>query len=121
MKRTVSILLVSALLLSLAGCQQASEPQGSQSSQSSQQDPTQAVFTALKEPTYPEFPQFPKNPDEDPSIDWQTYYNAHDEYYSAVMELRGGGIPALHRCYALPRYAPPAPRPKRWGPRQARP
>ena len=53
----------------------------------------QAVFTTLKEPTYPTFPQFPKNPEEDPSIDWQTYYNAYDEYYSAVMELRGGGIP----------------------------
>lgn len=93
MKRTVSILLASALLLSLAGCQQASEPQGSQSGQTSEQAPAQAVFTALKEPTYPEFPQFPKNPNEDPSIDWQTYYNAYDEYYSAVMELRSGGIP----------------------------
>ena len=93
MKRTVSILLASALLLSLASCGpkgESSDPQGSQSSSQSQ---AQAVFTTLKEPTYPTFPQFPKNPEEDPSIDWQTYYNAYDEYYSAVMELRGGGIP----------------------------
>ena len=93
MKRTVSILLASALLLSLASCGpkgESSDPQGSQSSSQSQ---AQAVFTTLKEPTYPEFPQFPKNPEEDPSIDWDTYYNAYDEYYSAVMELRSGGIP----------------------------
>ena len=93
MKRTVSILLASALLLSLASCGpkgESSDPQGSQSSSQSQ---AEAVFTTLKEPTYPTFPQFPKNPEEDPSIDWDTYYNAYDEYYSAVMELRGGGIP----------------------------
>lgn len=93
MKRTVSILLASALLLSLASCGpkgESSDPQGSQSSSQSQ---AEAVFTTLKEPTYPTFPQFPKNPKEDPSIDWQAYYNAYDEYYSAVMELRGGGIP----------------------------
>ena len=93
MKRTVSILLSSALLLSLAGCNQGSQPQSSQSDQSSQQDPAQAVFTALKEPTYPEFPQFPQAPQDGPDADWQAYYNAYDEYYSAVMELRGGGIP----------------------------
>lgn len=93
MKRTVSILLSSALLLSLAGCNQASEPQGSQSDQSSQQSPAQAVFTTLKEPTYPEFPQFPQAPQDGPDADWQAYYNAYDEYYSAVMALRGGGIP----------------------------
>lgn len=93
MKRTVSILLASALLLSLASCGpkgESSDPQGSQSSSQSQ---AEAVFTTLKEPTYPTFPQFPKNPEEDPSIDWNAYYNAYDEYYSAVMELRGGGIP----------------------------
>lgn len=93
MKRTVSILLASALLLSLASCGpkgESSDPQGSQSSSQSQ---AQAVFTTLKEPTYPTFPQFPKNPKENPSIDWQAYYNAYDEYYSAVMELRSGGIP----------------------------
>lgn len=93
MKRTVSILLASALLLSLASCGpkgESSDPQGSQSSSQSQ---AEAVFTTLKEPAYPTFPQFPKNPEEDPSIDWDTYYNAYDEYYSAVMELRGGGIP----------------------------
>lgn len=93
MKRTVSILLASALLLSLASCGpkgESSDPQGSQSPSQSQ---AEAVFTTLKEPTYPTFPQFPKNPEEDPSIDWDTYYNAYDEYYSAVMELRGGGIP----------------------------
>ena len=93
MKRTVSILLASALLLSLASCGpkgESSDPKGSQSSSQSQ---AEAVFTTLKEPTYPTFPQFPKNPEEDPSIDWDTYYNAYDEYYSAVMELRGGGIP----------------------------
>lgn len=104
MKRTVSILLASALLLSLAGCNQASQPQSSQSGQSSQQGPAQAVFTALKEPTYPTFPQFPKNPKEDPSIDWQAYYNAYDEYYSAVMELRSGGIPEGTR-FALSDFA----------------
>ena len=93
MKRTLSILLSSALLLSLAGCNQASEPQGSQSDQSSQQSPAQAVFTTLKEPTYPEFPQFPQAPQDGPDADWQAYYNAYDEYYSAVMALRGGGIP----------------------------
>lgn len=93
MKRTVSILLASALLLSLASCGpkgESSDPQGSQSSSQSQ---AQAVFTTLKEPTYPEFPQFPQAPEDGPDADWQTYYNAYDEYYSAVMELRGGGIP----------------------------
>lgn len=104
MKRMVSILLASALLLSLAGCNQANQPQSSQSGQSSQQGPAQAVFTALKEPTYPTFPQFPKNPKEDPSIDWQAYYNAYDEYYSAVMELRSGGIPEGTR-FALSDFA----------------
>ena len=93
MKRTVSILLASALLLSLASCGpkgESSDPQGSQSSSQSQ---AQAVFTALKEPTYPTFPQFPQAPEDGPDADWQAYYNAYDEYYSAVMELRGGGIP----------------------------
>lgn len=93
MKRTVSILLASALLLSLASCGpkgESSDPQGSQSSSQSQ---AQAVFTTLKEPTYPEFPQFPQAPEDGPDADWQAYYNAYDEYYSAVMELRGGGIP----------------------------
>ena len=93
MKRTVSILLASALLLSLASCGpkgESSDPQGSQSSSQSQ---AQAVFTTLKEPTYPTFPQFPQAPEDGPDADWQAYYNAYDEYYSAVMELRGGGIP----------------------------
>ena len=93
MKRTVSILLASALLLSLVSCGpkgESSDPQGSQSSSQSQ---AQAVFTTLKEPTYPEFPQFPQAPEDGPDADWQAYYNAYDEYYSAVMELRGGGIP----------------------------
>lgn len=93
MKRTVSILLASALLLSLASCGpkgESSDPQGSQSSSQSQ---AQAVFTTLKEPTYPTFPQFPQAPEDGPDADWQAYYNAYDKYYSAVMELRGGGIP----------------------------
>ena len=93
MKRTVSILLASALLLSLVSCGpkgESSDPQGSQSSSQSQ---AQAVFTTLKEPTYPTFPQFPQAPEDGPDADWQAYYNAYDEYYSAVMELRGGGIP----------------------------
>lgn len=104
MKRTVSILLASALLLSLASCGpkgESSDPQGSQSSSQSQ---AEAVFTTLKEPTYPTFPQFPKNPKENPSIDWQAYYNAYDEYYSAVMELRSGGIPEGTR-FALSDFA----------------
>ena len=93
MKRTVSILLASALLLSLVSCGpkgESSDPQGSQSSSQSQ---AQAVFTTLKEPTYPTFPQFPQAPEDGPDADWPAYYNAYDEYYSAVMELRGGGIP----------------------------
>lgn len=93
MKRTVSILLASALLLSLASCGpkgESSDPQGSQSSSQSQ---AEAVFTTLKEPTYPTFPQFPQAPEDGPDADWPAYYNAYDEYYSAVMELRGGGIP----------------------------
>lgn len=93
MKRTVSILLASALLLSLVSCGpkgESSDPQGSQSSSQSQ---AEAVFTTLKEPTYPTFPQFPQAPEDGPDADWPAYYNAYDEYYSAVMELRGGGIP----------------------------
>lgn len=93
MKRTVSILLASALLLSLVSCGpkgESSDPQGSQSSSQSQ---AQAVFTTLKEPTYPTFPQFPQAPEDGPDADWPAYYNAYDEYYSAVMELRVGGIP----------------------------
>ena len=93
MKRTVSILLASALLLSLASCGpkgESSDPKGSQSSSQGQAEP---VFTTLKEPTYPEFPQFPQQPEDGPDADWDAYYNAYDEYYSAVMELRGGGIP----------------------------
>lgn len=93
MKRTVSILLASALLLSLVSCGpkgESSDPQGSQSLSQSQ---AQAVFTTLKEPTYPTFPQFPQAPEDGPDADWPAYYNAYDEYYSAVMELRGGGIP----------------------------
>lgn len=104
MKRTVCILLASALVLSLAGCGPKEAPQGSQSSQSSGQDPAQAVFTALKEPTYPEFPQFPQQPESDADADWQTYYNAYDEYYSAVMALRSGGIPEGTR-FALSDFA----------------
>ena len=90
MKRTVSILLASALLLSLVSCGpkgESSDPQGSQSSSQSQ---AQAVFTTLKDPT---FPQFPQAPEDGPDADWPAYYNAYDEYYSAVMELRVGGIP----------------------------
>lgn len=104
MKRTVSILLASALLLSLASCGpkgESSDPQGSQSSSQSQ---AQAVFTTLKEPTYPEFPQFPQAPEDGPDADWQAYYNAYDEYYSAVMELRSGGIPEGTR-FALSDFA----------------
>lgn len=93
MKRTVSILLASALLLSLASCGPKGESSDPQGSQSSSQSEAQAVFTTLKEPTYPTFPQFPQAPEDGPDADWQTYYNAYDEYYSAVMELRGGGIP----------------------------
>lgn len=104
MKRTGSILLSAALLLSLAGCGQKQEPQSSQSSQSSSQDPAQAVFTALKEPTYPTFPQFPQAPEDGPDADWDAYYNAYDEYYSAVMELRSGGIPEGTR-FALSDFA----------------
>lgn len=104
MKRTGSILLSAALLLSLAGCGQKQEPQNSQSSQSSSQDPAQAVFTALKEPTYPIFPQFPQAPEDGPDADWDAYYNAYDEYYSAVMELRSGGIPEGTR-FALSDFA----------------
>lgn len=104
MKRTGSILLSAALLLSLAGCGQKQEPQSSQSSQSSSQEPAQAVFTALKEPTYPTFPQFPQAPEDGPDADWDTYYNAYDEYYSAVMELRSGGIPEGTR-FALSDFA----------------
>ena len=92
MKRTVSILLASALLLSLASCGpkgEASDPKGSQSSSQSQ---AEAVFTTLKEPTYPEFPQFPQQPEDGPDADWDAYYNAYDEYYSAVMELRSGTL-----------------------------
>ena len=104
MKRTVSILLASALLLSLASCGpkgESSDPQGSQSSSQSQ---AQAVFTTLKEPTYPTFPQFPQAPEDGPDADWQAYYNAYDEYYSAVMELRSGGIPEGTR-FALSDFA----------------
>ena len=104
MKRTGSILLSAALLLSLAGCGQKQAPQSSQSSQSSSQDPAQAVFTALKEPTYPTFPQFPQAPEDGPDADWDAYYNAYDEYYSAVMELRSGGIPEGTR-FALSDFA----------------
>ena len=93
MKRTVSILLASALLLSLASCGPKGESSDPQGSQSSSQSEAQAVFTTLKEPTYPTFPQFPQAPEDGPDADWQAYYNAYDEYYSAVMELRGGGIP----------------------------
>lgn len=101
MKRTGSILLSAALLLSLAGCGQKQAPQ---SSQSSSQEPAQAVFTALKEPTYPTFPQFPQAPEDGPDADWDAYYNAYDEYYSAVMELRSGGIPEGTR-FALSDFA----------------
>ena len=104
MKRTVSILLASALLLSLASCGpkgESSDPQGSQSSSQSQ---AEAVFTTLKEPTYPEFPQFPQQPEDGPDADWDSYYNAYDEYYSAVMELRSGGIPEGTR-FALSDFA----------------
>ena len=104
MKRTVSILLASALLLSLASCGpkgESSDPQGSQSSSQSQ---AEAVFTTLKEPTYPEFPQFPQQPEDGPDADWDAYYNAYDEYYSAVMELRSGGIPEGTR-FALSDFA----------------
>lgn len=104
MKRTGSILLSAALLLSLAGCGQKQAPQSSQSSQSSSQEPAQAVFTALKEPTYPTFPQFPQAPEDGPDADWDAYYNAYDEYYSAVMELRSGGIPEGTR-FALSDFA----------------
>ena len=93
MKRTVSILLASALLLSLASCGPKGESSDPQGSQSSSQGQAEAVFTTLKEPTYPEFPQFPQQPEDGPDADWDAYYNAYDEYYSAVMELRGGGIP----------------------------
>lgn len=104
MKRIGSMLLASALLLSLASCGQTETPQSFQSSQSSQQDPAQAVFTTLKEPTYPAFPQFPQAPEDGPDADWQAYYNAYDEYYSAVMELRSGGIPEGTR-FALSDFA----------------
>ena len=93
MKRTVSILLASALLLSLASCGPKGESSDPQGSQSSSQGQAEAVFTTLKEPTYPEFPQFPQQPEDGPDADWDAYYNAYDEYYSAVMELRSGGIP----------------------------
>lgn len=92
MKRTVSILLASALLLSLASCGPKGESSDPQGSQSSSQGQAEAVFTTLKEPTYPEFPQFPQQPEDGPDADWDAYYNAYDEYYSAVME-RGGRIP----------------------------
>lgn len=104
MKRTVSILLASALLLSLASCGpkgESSDPKGSQSSSQGQAEP---VFTTLKEPTYPEFPQFPQQPEDGPDADWDAYYNAYDEYYSAVMELRSGGIPEGTR-FALSDFA----------------
>lgn len=104
MKRIGSMLLASALLLSLASCGQKETPQSDQSSQSSSQGPAQAVFTALKEPTYPAFPQFPQAPEDGPDADWQAYYNAYDEYYSAVMELRSGGIPEGTR-FALSDFA----------------
>lgn len=97
MKRTVSILLASALLLSLASCGPKGESSNPQGSQSSSQSQAEAVFTTLKEPTYPTFPQFPQAPEDGPDADWQAYYNAYDEYYSAVMELRGGGIPRATR------------------------
>lgn len=93
MKRTVSILLASALLLSLAGCGPKGESSDPQGSQSSSQGQAEAVFTTLNEPTYPEFPQFPQAPEDGPDADWNAYFNAYDEYYSAVMALRGGGIP----------------------------
>lgn len=79
MKRTVSILLAFALLLSLASCGpkgESSDPKGSQSSSQGQAEP---VFTTLKEPTYPEFPQFPQQPEDGPDADWDAYYNAYDE------------------------------------------
>lgn len=104
MKRTVSILLASALLLSLASCGPKGESSDPQGSQSSSQGQAEAVFTTLKEPTYPEFPQFPQQPEDGPDADWDAYYNAYDEYYSAVMELRGGGIPEGTR-FALSDFA----------------
>lgn len=104
MKRTVSILLASALLLSLASCGPKETPPGSQSSQSTSQGKAEPVFTTLKEPTYPTFPQFPQAPEDGPDADWDAYYNAYDEYYSAVMELRGGGIPEGTR-FALSDFA----------------
>lgn len=72
-------------------------PKGRQSSSQSQ---AEAVFTTLKEPTYPEFPQFPQQPEDGPDADWDAY----DEYYSAVMELRSGGIPEGTR-FALSDFA----------------
>ena len=105
MKRTLPILLASALLLSLAGCGPkgtVSQPQGSQSASLSG---TEAVFTTLKDPACPTFPQLPQKPGAGSSdADWQTYYNAYDEYYSAVMELRGGGVPESAR-FALSDFA----------------
>ena len=104
MKRTGSILLASALLLSLASCVpkgESSDPTGSQSSSQGQAEP---VFTTLKEPAYPEFPPFPQQPGDGPDADWDAYYNAYDEYYSAVMELRSGGIPEGAR-FALSDFA----------------
>mgnify|MGYP000943182211 FL=1 len=104
MKRTASILLASALLLSLASCGPKGESSDPKGSQSSSQGQAEAVFTTLKEPTYPEFPQFPQQPEDGPDADWDAYYNAYDEYYSAVMELRSGGIPEGTR-FALSDFA----------------
>lgn len=104
MKRMVSILLSAALLLSLASCGTKGESSDPKSSQSTSQGPAEPVFTTLKEPTYPEFPQFPQSPEDNPEIDWQSYFNAYDAYYSAVMQMRGGGIPDSTR-FALSDFA----------------
>ena len=88
MKRFLTLLLVSALALPLAGCG-APQLSGSGREPSRPQDSQiDLARLALVQPDYPDFPQFPQ----EDGPDWEAYTAAHSEYAAALRQLRGDGV-----------------------------
>ena len=84
MKRILSLLLASALLL--AGCAPMTVG-GSDPAKNGRQEVQQTSY-ALARPVYPDFPAYPEEPQGD-DADWDAYFDAYSQYIKDLETVQG--------------------------------